>query len=467
MELKIKELLQISEGKSLHTVHDSFLEFNISGISTDSRKVKKGELFIALKGKNFDGNDFVQDAFDKGAIGAIITKTKDRRPKTKDFLQLFKSHLIIEVADTLKALGDIAAYYRNKFKIPVIAITGSCGKTMTKEITAAMLSSKFKVLKSFRNYNNLIGVPITIFNLASEHEVVITELGMSCAGEIRRLAQIAKPEIAVITNVGKAHLGSFSDCGDVAKAKAELFQSGSLPKVSILNRDDGFYPYFLSKTGGKVITFGMLEDSDFYAGEVTFDSLGRASFLLNGEKKVKLSFSGRGNIYNALASFAVASFMGVQVDEAIESLSHIEIPSGRMNFYESSGISILDDTYNANPSSFINLLETVESMDINGKKILVMGDMLELGKSSEREHKEIGKLIAGSSVDVLIAVGENSRFTFEVVTVDKPAWHFGNNHNDAKKKTENLLNKGDLLIVKGSRGMHMEEFLPREVAIVS
>ncbi len=291
MNLKIAEILKVTGERTLLPGCKNFtLDTNISGISTDSRKLKKGELFVALKGDRFNGNDFISDALKKGAIGAIVSDKKSKVKSQKSKVSDFNNKIVIQVPDTLKTLGDIAKYYRRKFKIPLIAITGSCGKTTTKEITSSILSSKFKVLKSLHNYNNLIGLPLTLFKLTPEEEVAVVEMGMSHPGEIKRLSEIAQPTIAVIINVGKAHIGFFNSLEDIAKAKAELFQASIKPEISILNRDDEFFSYFVSRTKGETITFGTNIESDFRAEKITFDSLGRASFYLNGKRKIKLPF---------------------------------------------------------------------------------------------------------------------------------------------------------------------------------
>ncbi|MCK4904934.1 UDP-N-acetylmuramoyl-tripeptide--D-alanyl-D-alanine ligase [bacterium] len=458
MNLKISEILKVTGGRIFLTgCKQDILESNIIGISTDSRKLKKGEMFIALRGDRFDGNNFVFEAMKKGAIGVIISKTKDRRPKTKDHSSLTTHHFIIQVPDTLKILGDIAKYYRSKFNTPLVAITGSCGKTTTKEMTSAFLSTKFKVLRTKKNYNNLIGLPLTLFNINDKHDVAVVEMGMSHAGEIKRLAEIARPNIAVITNIGKAHRGFFNSLEDIARAKSEIFKISPQPKISILNRDDQFFSYFASKTKGEIITFGINKKSDFRAEKITFDSFGRASFILNGKVKIKTSFPGRGNIYNILTSLAIAFSMGVEIKQSVSTLPKIQLLSGRTNFYKVNGVHVLDDTYNANPLSFINLLEIIEKVRIKGKKILVLGDMLELGKNAQKEHIKVGKLISDSSIDILIAVGTETQLTAENISANKKAWHFHDKH-EAEKKLKSLLSKGDLLAVKGSRSMGMEKF---------
>lgn len=453
MNLKIAEILKITgERTLLPGCARDISNNNIAGISTDSRKLKKGELFVALKGDKFNGNVFTPEAFRKGAIGAIVSNLN---PKS----QIRNPKFIVQVSDTLKALGDIAKYYRRKFDIPLIAITGSCGKTTTKEITSAFLSEKFEVLRTKRNYNNLIGLPLTLFNIDDKYDAAVVEIGMSCSGEIKRLTEIARPDIALITNVGKAHKGFFNSLEDIAKAKAEIFNVSPRPKISVLNRDDKFFPYFVSKAKGRIITFGINKKSDFCAEKITFDSFGKASFYLNGKIKIKMPFLGIGNVYNVLASFAVASSMGVEIKQSVSALSKIKLPSGRTNFYKVNRVNILDDTYNANPSSLINLLETIEKIRIQGKKILVLGDMLELGKYSKKEHIKAGRLISNSSVDILIAVGQKTKFTAKNILGNKKVWHF-NDKDEARKKLESLLSKGDLLAIKGSRALEMDKMIP-------
>lgn len=427
---------------------------DIAGISTDSRKFKKGQLFVALKGGKFDGSDFVDKVFEKGAIGAIIP---DKKSKIKN--KIPNGKFIIQVSDTLKTLGDIALYYRGKFNIPVVAVTGSCGKTTTKEIIYALLCSGYNVLKTEGNYNNLIGLPLTIFNINDKHNAMVVEMGMSHAGEMKRLAAIAQPDIAVITNVGKAHLGFFNSLYDIAKAKAEVLETCPPPEFCVLNRDDEFFHYFSSRTKAKIITFGINKKSNFRAEKIAFDSSGKASFRLNGKIKVKIPFLGVGNIYNVLASFAVASLMGVDIKQAISALSAVKLPLGRTNFYKIRGLHILDDSYNANPSSAFDLIRTIDRISVRGKKIILLGEMLELGKYSRGEHIKLAKLISASSVDILIAVGHGTKYTAKNIFGNKKVWYF-DDKSKAKKKLERLLNKGDLLAVKGSRATEMEKVIP-------
>ncbi len=459
MDLKIAEILKITRaGTLLQGCKQEFLNRNVVGISTDSRKLKRGELFIALRGDKFNGNDFVSKALQKGAVGAIVSGINSQFPLPGSQKPRTNNQFIIQVPDTLKTLGDIAKYYRSKFKIPLIAITGSCGKTTTKEIIFALLSSKFKVLKTKANYNNLIGLPLTLFDIDDKYDVAVLEMGMSRAGEIKRLAEIAQANTVVITNVAKAHKEFFRSLKDIAEAKSEIFKISPQPKISILNRDDKFFSRFASKTKGEIITFGIDRKSDFRAEEITFDSFGRPSFYLNGKMKIKTPFLGRGNIYNILASFAVAFSLGTDIKESISALSEIELLPGRANFYKAKDIYILDDTYNANPLSFANLIRLIDEIKIEGKKVLVLGDMLELGKDSKEEHIKAGKLISDSSVDILITIGQKTKFTAETISKDKKAWHF-NDKNKAKKKLEILANKGDLLAIKGSRALEMEKMI--------
>lgn len=455
MDLKLSEILKITGGRMLQgKKRTKVFDIEISGISTDSRTLKKGELFVALRGKIFDGGNFILDAFNKGAIGAIVPfQSSCPLPFTAD-------KFIIQVPETLKALGDIAGYYRRKFKIPLIAVTGGCGKTTTKEIVSSILSSRFKVLSSPSSYNNFIGLPLTLFKLTPEEEVAVVEMGMSHPGEIRRLREIASPQGAIITNIGKSHMEFFDSLQEIAKAEAELLEAYPDMKFLVLNRDDKFFPYFSSKTTAKIITFGVNSKSDFRIEKIAFDSLGRATFYLNGEKKIKLPFPGRGNIYNTVASLAIASSMGIEIDEAILRLEDVKLLPGRLNLKKNNGFYILDDTYNANPSSFMNLLEAMNKIKVEGKKVLIFGDMLELGNGEDREHKNIGKLISTSSIDVLISVGERARLVFESFSKKIERWWF-EDISSAKKKLKDFLEKDNLLAFKGSRMMRMERLLPK------
>ena len=446
--LKVGEILKATQGVLLQGPQYKL----ISGISTDSRQIKKGEIFVALKGERYDGHLFVRDALRKGAKGAIISNLNYQLPITN-------YQIIIKVRDTLRALGDIARYHRNKFRCALVAITGSNGKSSTKEIAAQLLGKYYRVLKTSGNHNNLIGVPRTLLDLNSQVDIAVLEMGMNCPGEIRRLAEIASPQVALITNVGKAHLGGFESLEKVASAKAELLEGLSEETTVILNQDSPFFPYFVSKTRGRIATFGICARADFRAVGVEYDSLGRACFYLNGYKEVKLPFPGEGNIYNTLAAFALARSFGLGIGDCLSSLPDITLPDQRVSFYEWEGVLVLNDTYNANPSSFSNLLHTVERITVCGKKILLLGDMLELGKFSDREHERLGEHIRSSSIDIVITTGEKAHLAGEIVRRSKQVF-FLEDVSEAKRLVLDLVEEGDLIVAKGSREMRMEEALP-------
>ncbi|MBI2351430.1 MAG: UDP-N-acetylmuramoyl-tripeptide--D-alanyl-D-alanine ligase, partial [Deltaproteobacteria bacterium] len=345
----------------------------IAGISTDTRTLNKGEIFLALKGENFDGHDFVQKALGKEAAGLILARESAHGIDIKN-----AQVPVLLVDDTLKALGDIASFYRRKFTIPAAGITGSNGKTTTKEMASHLLSARFKVRKNKGTENNLIGVPLTLLKLNPEDEAMVLELGTNHFGEIRRLSEILGPQIGVITNVGPSHLEYFGDLDGVLKAKLELLDGMEKGGTLILNLDDKRLAA-LSPAKFKKVTFGFDPGYAFFAKGIKLSGES-TEFLLQGKIPVRLNLPGRHNIENALAAFAVGASLGLSEIEMAGSISGFTGISQRLKKYSAGGIDILDDTYNANPASVSAALGVLSSYTSAGRKILILGDMLELGQ---------------------------------------------------------------------------------------
>lgn len=441
---------------------------SVTGVSIDSRTIKLKEAFFCIKGDNFDGHDFIAQALKKGASCIV----KERRNPSGLKQKKVSGIPFIEVEDTLKALGDLAGFNRRKFDIPVIAVTGSNGKTTAKEMIACALSGSYNVLKSPGTQNNHIGLPMTLLKLGEAHDCAVLEIGANHKGEVAYLAGISRPNIGVITNIGSAHLEYFKSLEGVFREKSSLLNSLENPCLAVLNADDQLLAKELRQKGNRAVVFGfgIKNKSDFSAAQVKF-SPEAIEFLVSSLKRRRHKFFlrtlGCHNVYNALAAIAVGRILGVGYKKLITRLSDFDFPQGRLKLKVVGHIRFLDDTYNANPSSLKAALEALSLLKTKGRKIFVMGDMLELGKEQELFHREIGRFAAGIC-DCLISVG---RFS-EVVA--KIARQNGLNSSNifscacASEARDILLNQlsvrpEDIVLVKGSRLMKMEEVLKIDV----
>jgi UDP-N-acetylmuramoyl-tripeptide--D-alanyl-D-alanine ligase len=356
----------------------------------------------------------------------------------------------------------LASWHKGRFEIPTVAVTGTNGKTTTKEMIAEVLSAGFKVVKSPRSFNNLIGVPLTLFRLNPGSEVLVLELGMSQPGEIGMLTRMAQPEIGVITNIGPAHLESMQNVEKIAQAKFELPDNMPSPKTLVLNADDPVLANKIKEKKGdeKVITFGIKSKADFRADQIEIRNDGYISFRVNGDLTVDLLLLGRHNVYNALAAIAVGSLLGVEIAKAKKKLERY-IPSDlRMQLSYIKDITVINDSYNANPVSMTKALETLQEINTPGRKVAVLADMLELGEKAPHFHSQIGKKAAELGIDLLLTVGELARHIAqgarEAGMNPNDVQEFENNQQAGHYRLENLKAE-DLVLVKGSRRMKTEE----------
>lgn len=423
-----------------------------TGVSTDSRKVNAGDLFFALKGPNFDGHAFVKDVLAKGASGVVV----DNDACLKG---LPNGAAAVVVDDTLKALGALASHVRGLHRIPVIAITGSAGKTTTKEMTASILSVSRNVLKTEGNKNNLIGVPLTIFRLTEAHEAAVIELGISEDWEMERLVAMCAPDISLITNIGRGHLQTLGSLEGVARAKGPIFSMLPPHGVRVVNLDD---PWVVKAAGfgGQAVTYSMKHKADvFVEGSSSEAGLAGANAVYNVRgKKITVSFASPGltNAINGAAAIAATLSLGVPLEHMAPGLAAWTPVKGRMGLIRSCGFTVLDDTYNANPESMGSALRTLK--EARGRKVAVLGDMLELGAASDSEHAGVGKMAAELGVDVLVAIGSSSETTAEGARRAglKDVFSFGSKRN-ALELLKRILHEGDTVLVKGSRGAALEE----------
>ncbi|PIV39006.1 MAG: UDP-N-acetylmuramoyl-tripeptide--D-alanyl-D-alanine ligase [Candidatus Omnitrophica bacterium CG02_land_8_20_14_3_00__42_8] len=443
----VGDILGAVKGKLLSGNPDEML----TGVSTDTRKIKSGELFVAIKGGNFDGHSFILDAVSKGAGGVLvqeggITNANFKLPDVS----------FISVKDSIRALGDIGNFHRSRFNIPIIGITGSNGKTTTKEMIAAILSKKFNILKSFGTENNNIGVPLTLMRLNGGHKIAVLEMGANHLGEIRRLSEIARPTMAVITNIGPSHLEYLEAVDTVLKAKLEILEYMDKDGKLILNADDDGLRTV--KTTPMTVWFGFDKEADFYADKINLEPDG-INFRLNGKWDISLGVLGRHNVRNALAAIACVWDFGVSIDGIRDALKEFKVPNMRMEVKRFGDIKIINDTYNANPQSMKQAIEALRDMATEGRKVLFAGDMLELGTFSGRFHHLVGKQAAESGIDLIVAVGKLAEH------IAKGAQEAGMSQRKIKlcavtkeacEKIAGLIKKGDTILVKGSRAMKME-----------
>jgi UDP-N-acetylmuramoyl-tripeptide--D-alanyl-D-alanine ligase len=432
-----------------------------SGVCIDSRMVKPGQLFIAIKGDRFDGHDFIPQALEAGASGAILSM-RSRHLR-------FQNKVLIQVEDTLTALQEIARVHRSRFNIPVIAITGSNGKTTTKEMAASILAHQFRLLKNEGNLNNHIGAPLTLLRLEPAHQVAVIEMGINRPGELRRLCQIAQPQVGLITNIGPAHLEFLGNVEGVALAKAELLEALTPEGVAILNADDEYFQFLATKVKGGLMTFSLRSQADVMASAVVLHPDRGPTFRLKirtgskpGEIEVSLSTVGKHNIYNALGAAAVGAYMGVDLDVIRQGLEDFKPVSMRSQLMELQGFRVLNDAYNANPASMRSALETLAGLGPSGQKIAVLGDMLELGGPGEVAHREVGREVARAGIQYLITLGslaeQIAQGALSAGMDDSRVMH-SQGPEDAGRMILSVARPGDCILIKGSRKMKMEKIL--------
>jgi len=447
---KVNEIIKATHGLLIR----GNLQDKLSGISTDSRGLKPGDAFLALKGNNFDGHDFIPAALRSKAACVIAEKTTG--------LMVPRGRALIRVKDTTLALGDIARFQRQKFDLPVIAVTGSTGKTTTKEMIAQVLSARARVLRNEGTKNNQIGLPQTLIKLKAKDDFAVVEIGTNHFGEVDYLAGIALPNIGVVTNIGPAHLEFLKDLKGVFREKLGLLNNLSRPAIALLNSDDKFLRALINKkrTGPQIFSFGINEKSDFSASKIRLGH-GHLRFKVNGKFDFALSTPGSYNIYNALPAIALGRIFGMDYRKIASRLAAFKFPKGRLNLIKFRGVMFIDDTYNSNPLSLRRSLEALKNIKCKGRRILVMGDMLELGRQKESLHREI----AGSITDIcdlLVTAGDLARLTAD--SAASLGLKSGNifRCSCAQEARDLLFNKispgpDDLVLVKGSRSMKMEE----------
>lgn len=405
--LSVKEILDATGG----TLLAGSPEAAFANFSTDTRTLTPGALFFALRGARFDGHAFVAEAAARGAAGAVVAGPPAGRPHPP---------VLLGVRDAQRALGEVALLWRRRHKVQMVAVTGTNGKTTTKEMVASVLARRYRVLASPGNLNNLVGVPLALFRLAPEHEVAVLELAMNAPGEIGRLAEICEPDLGIITNVGEGHLEFLGSVEGVAAAKGEMLPFLGGDKTAILNADDPPSRLLLRRVTGRLLTFGLSGRADVRAGAIRVSRVRRTSFTVStpgGTARVRLPIPGRHNILNALAAAAAGVALGVPVKAIAAGLAAAAVQPMRMQrLSHPSGAVLYNDAYNANPSSMASALEAFAAVRGGGRSILVLGDMLELGGHTPEAHRRVGRLAAALQPDRLIAVGAQAAVLAEGAT---------------------------------------------------
>ncbi len=449
---RVKEIIQATQGDLVQGAYGQ----RLAGISTDSRNLKPAEAFLALRGKNFDGHNFIRQALKAKAACLIV----DQNIK----FALPAGRAVIKVKNTLLALGALAQFQRQKIDIPLIAVTGSNGKTTAKEMIAWVLAADGLVLKNEGTQNNQIGLPQTLTRLTNKYKYAVVEIGTNHFGEVDYLTKIATPNIGLITNIGPSHLEFFKDLPGVFREKTTLLNHLAAPGIGLLNADDKLLHNLLSrkKTGQNIFSYGINKNCDFRASGIMQKNK-KLAFTVNAKFDFELNSPGIYNIYNALSAIAVGRILGLDYPTLCSRLASFSFPQGRLNLVKIKGLNFINDTYNSNPLSLKGALMALAALDCRGRKILVMGDMLELGRQKELLHRQIAWGIT-NTCDLLITVGRLAGLTAQEAR--KRGWPTKqifccDNPLQARRLLFRKIgvNADDLILVKGSRSMKMEEVL--------
>jgi UDP-N-acetylmuramoyl-tripeptide--D-alanyl-D-alanine ligase len=446
----------------------------VLGVSIDSRTLKRGDLFVAIRGDRFDGHDYVDEAVRKGASGLLIEYEKAASFARPADLKS-PTPLVIGVEDTLQALQELAAAHRRRFEIPVVGVTGSNGKTTTKEMIGAVLRERLAVLTTTGNLNNHIGLPLTLLGLKPGDQAAVLEMGISAPGELRRLSEIAAPTIGVITNVGAAHLQGLKDVDQAAQAKAEILDVLGADGTAVLNRDDPRYTILRDRMKGRVVSVGIRQAADVAAEGIREryrgDGPQGVSFMLHtaeGVEEVFIPALGRHNVYNALMAAAVGGILGLTPGEIRQGLQRYTPMPLRMAFLRVGSLEILNDAYNANPGSMTAALEVLSALQDEGRGIAVLGDMLELGEYASESHRVLGREAARLGIHYLVVLGTFSEevaqgaidggLAADRIRICRDPVH-------AVETVRGFFDGRTIVLVKGSRGMRMERIVEGLLAL--
>lgn len=444
LELNLQEIVKATKGALLKEADVK----EIKAVSTDTRKVEEGTMFIALKGENFNGNNYVLDAFNKGAKIAIVDEVKC------DLNELKEDVALIKVQNTGRALMDLAKFYREKLGLKVVGITGSAGKTSTKDLVAAVLSYKYKVFKTKGNFNNEIGLPLMILELDSTYDVAILEMGMRGLGQIKELAEIASPDLGIITNIGISHIEILKTRENILKAKMEIATFFDKNNTLVVCGNDDFLGA-LPEAEYKIVKTGVGENFKIGAKNIALEELSSKFTVYDGEKEEEFSLDmpGEHNISNLMLGIAIAKELGVSFEEMKRGLKNIEATSMRLELIKKDGFSILNDCYNSSPVAVKSAIDVMKNIE-GKRRIAVLGTMRELGHKSEEAHEEIGKYAKENGIEKVLCFGDFSENIKEGYGEGCTVYE---NKEELIKDLLNIICDGDIILVKASRSLKFEE----------
>ena len=460
-QIYIKDIIKICKAELLCGIETEAL----TDVTRDTREINQGDTYIGFKGEHSDGNLLYEDALKKGAKTCILEKSSVKgKINKKEIKEKYKNASIILVGDTTKALQQIAEYKRNLYDIPVIGVTGSVGKTSTKDIIASVMSKKFNVLKTLGNYNNQIGLPLTILRLKDENAMVV-EMGMNMPNEISTLSKIAKPTVAVITNVGTAHIGNLGSRENILKAKLEILDGLKENGILVINNDnDMLHNWYISKThtDHKIITFGMENKSDIMPYDVELSENG-STFKIDLDGKtynVHISVGGNHFVLNSLCAIAIGRIFNIKTEDILNGIANFELTKRRMQVEKNANnITIINDCYNANYDSMKAALEYLGKIKAK-RKIAVLGDMLELGNFSKELHEKVGEEVAKNNIDMLVVVGEEANYIVSKAQekgLDNNRIYICKNNEEAIEIIKKISKPEDAILLKASNAMNFQE----------
>ena len=453
MNITIQDILNVTHGTIIYGNKDEICE----NFARNTKEIKEGDVYIGFKGERFDGGQFYEEALNNGAKGCIINKIEGLEVKN------IKDKFVIQVDDTVEAVGQIAKFKRERYNIPVIAITGSVGKTSTKDIIYSVVSQKYKTLKTQGNLNNHIGMPITILGL-KDHEALVVEMGMNHLGELRKLTKIAQPTIAVITNVGTAHIGNLGSRENILKAKLEILEGLSKDGYAVINNDnDLLHKWQEENQDFKAITYGINNQSMYVAKNIEYTDNGSKYELEQANcetMKINVPVGGEAFIYNSLAAISVGKLLNIPMEKIQEGIQKFELSKMRLDVQKvQQGYTIINDCYNANYDSMKSAIEYLKNTE-GKRKIAVLGDMLELGEFSKELHEKVGKTVAENKIDILVTVGKEAKDIAKIAKNNgvSQAYSYENNQ-DAIEKLKNILEVEDVVLIKASNSMNFKEIV--------
>ncbi|PFD97596.1 UDP-N-acetylmuramoyl-tripeptide--D-alanyl-D-alanine ligase [Bacillus cereus] len=449
----LKQIEQMTNGTGLV---EEYAEIIVQGVSIDTRKIEKSNLYVPIQGERFDGHSFVEKAIENGAVATLWKKDVQNPPTNIP---------VIFVEDTLSALQTLAKSYRDQLDVKVIGVTGSNGKTSTKDIVTSLLATKFKVQKTEGNFNNHIGLPLTILSLEENTEMAVLEMGMSSRGEIEFLSKLARPNAAIITNIGEAHLMDLGSRDAIAEAKLEIVTGLQEGGVFVYNGDEPLLTNRVPQMNlsAETVTFGDARANDYYPTSVTLQATG-TYFKMNQDENIVfyLPVLGKHNVYNTLASMAIAKYFGVTWEEMKQGLVTLQMTGMRMEIVKAeNGLTIINDAYNASPTAMEAAFHLMNGLDGFSKKVVVLGDMLELGKQEVQFHYEVGKLIDPARISYVFTYGRLGTQIAEGAKINFPNERVKayDNKEELVKDLKAIIDVKDVVLVKASRGMKLEEVI--------